>query len=177
MYPLADLVVLRQSPPDGFGGGWFSARHFDLVHSATVSGPRVRPPSLAEGQDRFPAHDQQSRSEYLVSVLREDWESGQHKARVRLMHTAPGAGPLDTVVTGIPVPLVVRLSGGDISPFREVPTGPIGLEIRQPGQAEGARGLPAFPLEPDSSYTIVIAGCGESASDVVEGSNRPENAE
>lgn len=162
MTTLADSVASDPSAPGEPGGHPLSGRRYELVHSAMVAAPG----GAAEG-DR--------ECQCLVSVLREEWEVGVRRARLRLMHTAPGLGPLVSVVTGGPVPWIVRLRGGEISPFREVVPAPIGLEVRPVGRAEGARALRAFRLMPASSYTIVIAGCGEHAAEVIEWS--PDNAE
>ena len=166
MYSLAELAVRPHSALGASGGGRPRARRYELIHSATVTTPRH---GLAAGT---PAEFD---CECLVSVLREEWVSAPHRARLRIMHTAPGLGPLESVVTGVSVPWIVRLTGGETSPFREVAPASIGLELRLVGRVEVARALREFELQPASSYTIVIAGCDEHAAQVVEWT--PENAE
>ncbi|HKV75058.1 MAG TPA: hypothetical protein VJN95_11105 [Gemmatimonadales bacterium] len=150
-------LVAREAPmaPAGNAGGerHRTYRQYELVYSTYVSPPEG---GWAEAEVIG-----------LVSILREDWEPGEHLSRIRIMHTAPELGPLELVLTGVPMPWVVRLNGGEISPFRVVQPVPVGLEIRPVGRVAATRALGAFELLPDSSYTIVIAVRGEHASQFV----------
>src|SRR5882672_4688116 len=158
MYPLADLVVLHQPAPGESDADALSARRYELIHSEMV---------IAPGRSTPGGSPEEFGCECLVSVLREEWGAVPQRARIRVMHTAPALGPLESVITGMPVPWIVRLRGGEISPFREIAAVPISLEVRHAGRPEGARALRAFELAPASSYTIVIAGCGEHAAEVI----------
>ena len=136
MHSLGDLVRSPRLRPDGTGGGWLGARHFELVHSAKVVGPRLRPPADATGPQGAPLSrlggaGPNSNCDYLVSVLREGWDRGRETSRLRLTHTAHRLGPLEAIITGLPVPQVIRLRGGDVSPYREVRAVPVELEIRR----------------------------------------------
>lgn len=150
-------LVAQQVPrgPAGYAGGerHRTYRRYELIYSTYVSPPQG---GWAQGE-----------AVCLVSLLREDWELGDHQSRIRIMHTAPELGPLESVLTGVAIPWVIRLNGGEMSPFRVVQPVPIGLEIRPVGRSLGTRALGAFDLLPDSSYTIVIAVRGDHAAQAV----------
>jgi len=156
---------------------WVCARGFELVHSSRVAG---RPSALVTGLDASVLSDPAATSvadDFLVSVLREDWPAGREQCRVRVVHTVAGAGPLTAVITGPPVPLVIRLDHGERSiPHRFFPAR-VDLEIRRGGQAPGAMALPRFPLRAASSYTIVMAAAMTGAPDIQEWYEELEHAE
>jgi len=154
---------------------WVCARGFELVHSGKV-GLRLPSPAIGPDQDcGLPT--EQSQDDFLVSVLREDWPDGNPQCRVRVRHAVAGAGPLTAVITGPPVPLVIRLDRGDSSIAHRFYPARIDLEIRPGGQAPGAMALPRFPLQAGCSYTIVIAAASEGAPDIQEWSKELEHAE
>jgi hypothetical protein len=182
MHPPAELVAFHRPPRDEPRGEWLGARHYELLHSAKVVGPRLGPPTDARSYDESSpageaATDGPSECDYLVSVLREEWEAGGAMARLRLLHTSPELGPLEAVVTGLAVPQFLRVSGGTLTSFRVVRPEAIALELRRAGEARGVKGLLDFRLEPASSYTIGIAGCGFEAPEDIEWSEGQEHAE
>lgn len=156
---------------------WVCARGFELVHSSRVPGFEQPERIRAAGESSARAAEPAGVHEYLVSVLREEWPEGREQCRLRVMHSAPGVGSLTAVVTGPPVPLVLRLERGDSSPAQRLFPVRIDLEIRRGGQAPGAMSLPKFPLQAGSSYTIVIAAATASAPDLLEWTEEYDHAE
>ncbi len=155
------------------------ARGFDLVHSAQVTG-RAAP--LPAGRTVGPVTPQSTRrpseaDDFLVSVLREDWPAGKEQCRLRVTQSAGGVESLTAVVSGPPVPLVIRLERGESSiAYRFVPVW-VDLELRVGGQAPGTMALTSFPLQPGSAYTIVVAASGSGVPDVADWSEDLEHAE
>lgn len=177
-----DRMTLQGPPREDQRTAWFGARYYELVHSAKVSGPRWRPATGIGLHGEPPAGGESAADavpgcDYLVSVLREEWEPGGEMARLRLMHMAPKLGPLHATITGLAVPHFIRVSGGTLTPFREVRPVPIALEIRRIGDAQGIQGLAGFALQPASSYTIVISAARLGGPDVIEWSEGQEHAE
>ncbi|MEP6474273.1 MAG: hypothetical protein ABJC74_11155 [Gemmatimonadota bacterium] len=171
---------MRQHRPAGISAReLLFARGFDLVHSAQVTG---RSAPLPAGRTTGPVTPQFTRrpseaDDFLVSVLREDWPMGKEQCRLRVTHSAGVVGSLTVVVSGPPVPLVIRLACGEGSiPYRFLPVW-VDLELRVGGQAPGTMALTRFPLQPGSAYTIVIAASGSGVPEVADWSEDFEHAE
>ena len=78
-------------------------------------------------------------------------------ARVRVVHAAPDAPPIDLAVTGGEV-LIEDLAYPDLAEYIEVPSGIYDLEARVAGTTDLALPLPGILLAANTVYTIYIIG-------------------
>ncbi len=81
------------------------------------------------------------------------------RARLRVIHAAPGAGNVDIYAAGATTAAASNVAYGTATGYLELPPGPIAFDIR----AAGASGAPAFTtpmvaLAAGRSYTVIAAG-------------------
>lgn len=84
-------------------------------------------------------------------------------ARIRVVHAAPDAPPVDVaVVAGDPV--ISDVAFGEASGYAEVPAGTYELEARIAGTNDIALPLPGTVLAPSTSYSVYVVGQVADAS-------------
>jgi len=81
------------------------------------------------------------------------------RARLRVVHAAPGAGAVDIYAAGATTAAAPNVGYGTATGYLELPPGPIAFDIR----AAGAMGAPAFTtptvtLVAGRSYTVIASG-------------------
>ncbi len=77
-------------------------------------------------------------------------------AKVRFLHASPDAPAVDIVAGG--TTLFSNLSFRDITPYAEVPSGAVDLEVRAAGSNEAVLALPGFQLMAGNVYSFVALG-------------------
>jgi hypothetical protein len=82
-------------------------------------------------------------------------------ARLRVVHAAPGAGPVDIYAAGATTAAAPNVAYGTATGYLNLPPGPIAFDIRAAGAA--AASAPAFTtpqvtLVAGRSYTVIAAG-------------------
>lgn len=82
---------------------------------------------------------------------------GVGRAWVRVLHASPDAPAVDVGIASGPV-LFRQVAFTQTTPFVEVATGPVDLEMRRAGHTEVVARLAGYPLSGDNRYTFVAAG-------------------
>lgn len=82
---------------------------------------------------------------------------GGGRAWVRVLHASPDAPAVDVGIAGGPV-LFRQVPFTQATPFVEVATGPLDLEMRRAGHMEVVARVAGYPLSGDNRYTFVATG-------------------
>jgi hypothetical protein len=134
------------------------ARHFSLR-----SAPSAQP--LADGREairegvRYTILALSDREGVTrLRLLHDDLLPAAGKARLRVIHAAPGIETIDLAIVGTVTPLVGRIGFDQAPAFRDIDPTTAMLEVRSsPGTGRGLR-LAPMRLEAGRSYSVVVTG-------------------
>jgi hypothetical protein len=82
---------------------------------------------------------------------------GMNMAKVRVLHVSPDAPAVDVAVTGGPV-LFMNIPFKSGTPWQEVQSGMVDLEIRPTGSLEPVLTIPNVTVSAGNAYTFVALG-------------------
>ena len=112
---------------------------------------------LRAGQDYTAAAI--GRLENLTALVLLDSTSmpGPNMAKARALHASPDAPAVDVAILGGPT-LFRNIGFGQATPFEEVSSGLVTVDIRPSGGRESVMTVPDLSVEPGNAYTIVALG-------------------
>jgi hypothetical protein len=100
-------------------------------------------------------------SKNVLRVVRDDVIPDSGKARIRILHAAPGGPALDVSIVGATDKLFSDVKFKDEAGFKDVTPAVIALELRAKGQAKVLMRIPDVELTRGVSTTIVIMGASK----------------
>lgn len=96
-----------------------------------------------------------------LRVVRDDVIPDSGKARIRVMHAAPGAPELDVSILGTTEKLFSGVNFKSEAGYKDLAPGSVTLELRAKDVTKVLLRLPAMTLERGTATTIVITGAGK----------------
>ena len=113
--------------------------------------------NLSAGQDYTAAAI--GRLENIMALVLLDSTSmpGPNMAKARILHASPDAPAVDVGILGGPT-LFRNIRFGQATPFEEVSSGLVTVDIRPSGGRESVMTIPDVSVEPGNAYTIVALG-------------------
>lgn len=94
--------------------------------------------------------------EASLKAYRDDLTPDSGKARIRVVHAAPGVDDIDVMVAGQTDPLFDDIDYGSEAGFRDVLPGETTLTVRRGERRLSVKNLPAMSLRAGSATTIVL---------------------
>lgn len=93
-------------------------------------------------------------------VLRDDLKPDSGKARLRVLHAAPGAPPLRVLIDGQPDALIRSIAYGADAGFLDLPPGRVTLRFRPTDSNEALLRMSDIDLPRGTATTVVVTGSG-----------------
>ncbi|MDZ4862011.1 MAG: DUF4397 domain-containing protein [Gemmatimonadota bacterium] len=134
----------------------FSVRRSD---QATASGEEVNREVMADGE-RYTAvvlSDSAGQTSGL-RMLRDELVPDSGKARIRVIHAAPGTGEVDVILAGQSDDLFSGINFGNEAGFKDVTPASGTLEIRRKNEQLLLTSVKMPKLLPGVAYTVVLVG-------------------
>jgi len=100
-------------------------------------------------------------SKSMLRVVKDDVIPDSGKARIRVIHAAPGGPSLDVSIVGATDKLFSGVSFKDESGYKDVTPAKVTIELRAKGQPKSLMTIPAVDLQRSTTTTIVITGAGK----------------
>ena len=100
-------------------------------------------------------------SQSSLRVVRDDVIPDSGKARLRVMHAAPGAPELDVSIVGATEKLFAGVDFKSEAGYKDLVPGSVTLELRTKDATKVLLRLPAIALERGTATTVVITGAGK----------------
>jgi len=100
-------------------------------------------------------------SQSTLRVVRDDVIPDSGKARLRVMHAAPGAPELDVSVVGATEKLFAGVNFKSEAGYKDLTPGTVTLELRAKNRTKALLRLPAMALARGTATTVVITGAGK----------------
>ncbi len=93
-----------------------------------------------------------------LKIFRDELAPDAGKARVRVVHAAPGMDDLDVMMTGQTDPLFDDIDYGSEAGFKDVTPASVGFTVRRDDRNVAVANLKTMTLKAGSAYTIVLIG-------------------
>lgn len=103
-------------------------------------------------------------SKNIVRVMQDEIIPDSGKARIRVLHAAPGAPELDVSIAGAPEKIFTGVNFQSEAGYKDVEPGLTSLEIRAKGSPKVLLRVPKLDLKAATATTIVITGAKELSS-------------
>jgi hypothetical protein len=97
-------------------------------------------------------------SSAVLRIVKDDLTPGSGKARIRVMHAAPGGPEFDVIATNGTAKLFTGISFKSEAGFIDVEPSTVDLEFRAKGGSKVLLRIPAVELAPGTATTIVVTG-------------------
>lgn len=100
-------------------------------------------------------------SKSSLRVVRDDVIPDSGKARIRVVHAAPGAPELDVSISGTTEKLFAGVNFKGEAGYKDITPGSVTLELRAKDATKVLLRLPAMTLERGTATTLVITGAAK----------------
>jgi hypothetical protein len=100
-------------------------------------------------------------SKSVLRVVRDDVIPDSGKARLRVMHAAPGAPAFDISIVGSTDKLFSDVSFKSEAGYKDLTPAVVTLEFRAKGKAKVLLSIPNIDLKASTATTIVVTGAGK----------------
>jgi hypothetical protein len=125
-----------------------AGRSYTWVLSGVILAADLNPPATQDLQ--FP---------HYIQLIDNAGPAPDPRARLRVVNASPGAGPLDVRVSGpASTTLAASLGYGGVSLYASIPDGSYAVSVYPPGGSTALATIPGVELQPQSAYTLVLAG-------------------
>jgi len=102
-------------------------------------------------------------SKSTLRVVKDDVIPDSGKARVRVMHAAPGAPEFDISIMGATEKLFADVGFKHEAGYKDLPPAVVTLQFRAKGESKVLLSVPRLDLKRGTSTTIVVTGAGKLA--------------
>ncbi len=103
-----------------------------------------------------------------LKIVRDELAPEAGKARIRLVHAAPGVDDVDVLMTGQDDPVFDDVDYGAEAGFKDVTPGNTGLTVRHDDKNVAVASLKSLPLKAGAAYTLILISRGSGKIDVVK---------
>jgi Domain of unknown function (DUF4397) len=103
-----------------------------------------------------------------MKIVRDDLAPEAGKARIRLVHAAPGMDDVDVMMTGQDDPVFNDVDYGTEAGFKDVTPGNVALTVRHEDKNLAVASLRSLPLKAGAATTLILISRGAGKVDVVK---------